>query len=70
MTTSGVRPSMPWSSSTWTRRRPSETLAIVPDGAGNLLEVIILELADDRLLAIHTMPLRSAYYGLLPPRED
>jgi hypothetical protein len=32
--------------------------------------VIVLELADDRLLAIHAMPLRPAYHDLLPPGED
>lgn len=49
---------------------PPKVLDIGPDRAGNLLEVIILELADDRLMAIHAMPLRPAFYGLLPRGED
>ena len=49
---------------------PSKVLAIGPDRAGNLLEVIILELARDELLAIHAMPLRSAFYDLLPKGGD
>ena len=49
---------------------PPKVLVVGPDRAGNLLEVIILELVDDRLLAIHAMPLRPAYHGLLPPGED
>jgi hypothetical protein len=31
-----------------------------------MLEVIVLLLADDRLLAIHAMPLRPTFYDLLP----
>ncbi len=50
---------------------PPKVLAIGPDRAGNLLEVIWLELADDAQLVIHAMPLRSAFYDLLPfPGED
>ncbi len=46
-------------------------LAIGPDQAGNLLEVIWLELADDVELVIHAMALRSTFYDLLPrPEED
>jgi hypothetical protein len=45
-------------------------LAIGPDRAGNLLEVIVLELAGDRLLAIHAMALRSAFYDLLPQGDE
>jgi hypothetical protein len=45
---------------------PPKVLAIGPDRAGNLLEVIVLELADDQLLAIHAMPLRRAFHDLLP----
>jgi hypothetical protein len=45
---------------------PPKLLVIGPDTAGNLLEVIMLSLADDRLLAIHAMSLRRAYYNLLP----
>lgn len=49
---------------------PPKALAIGPDRAGNLLEVIVLEFAGDRLLAIHAMPLRPAFHDLLPRRED
>ncbi len=50
---------------------PPKVLAIGPDRAGNLLEVIWLELANDAQLAIHAMPLRPTFYDLLPfPGED
>jgi hypothetical protein len=51
---------------------PPKVLAIGPDRAGNLLEVIWLELADDADLVIHAMRLRTAFYDLLPtrPGED
>lgn len=50
---------------------PPKVLAIGPDRAGNLLEVIWLELANDAQLAIHAMPLRLTFYDLLPfPGED
>lgn len=48
---------------------PPKLLAIGPNRAGNMLEVIILTLAEDRLLAIHAMALREKYYGLLPGGE-
>jgi hypothetical protein len=46
---------------------PPKVLAIGPDSAGNLLEIIWLELADDVEMVIHAMPLRSKFYDLLPP---
>ena len=50
---------------------PPKALAIGPDQAGNLAEVIWLELADDVQLVIHAMALRPTFYHLLPPaRED
>lgn len=49
---------------------PPKLLVIGPDGAGNLLEVIVLVLADDRLLAIHAMPLRPTFHELLPGGDD
>ena len=50
---------------------PPKVLAIGPDHAGNLLEVIWLELADDVNLVIHAMALRPTFYELLPQtRED
>ena len=43
----------------------------IPDKAGDLLEIIWLELADDITLVIHAMPLRPTFYDLLPQtRED
>ena len=44
-----------------------KVLAIGPDRAGNLLEIIVLELADDRWLVIHAMALRRSFHELLPP---
>lgn len=49
---------------------PPKQLAIGPDHAGNLLEVIVLVLADERLLAVHAMSLRPAFYDLLPRGGD
>jgi len=48
---------------------PPKLLVIGPDTAGNLLELVMLILGDDRLLAIHAMPLRRAYYPLLPQND-
>ena len=48
---------------------PPKVLAIGPDPAGNLLEVIWLELAEVELV-IHPMPLRPVFYDLLPTGED
>ena len=49
---------------------PPKQLAIGPDNAGNLLEVIVFLLTDDRVLAIHAMPLRPTLYDLLPSGGD
>jgi hypothetical protein len=49
---------------------PPKGLAIGPDPAGNLLEVIWLELADNVNLVIHAMDLRPQFYDLLPTAED
>lgn len=50
---------------------PPKVLAIGPDHAGNLLEIIWLELADRAELVIHAMPLRPTFYDLLPfPGEE
>lgn len=45
---------------------PPKVLAIGPDQAGSLLEIIWLELADGAELVIHAMVLRPAFYDLLP----
>jgi len=44
---------------------PPRVLAIGPDPAGNLLEVVWIELADKRMMVIHSMSLRPSFYGLL-----
>lgn len=49
---------------------PPKLLAIGPDVAGNLLEVMVVELADNRLMAIHAMPLRPTFHHLLPTAEE
>jgi len=38
--------------------------------AGNLLEIIWLDLGDERRLVIHAMRLRQTFYDLLPGGED
>ena len=49
---------------------PPRVLAIGPDMAANLLEIVWLELADGGELVIHAMPLRPSFYALLPGGED
>lgn len=49
---------------------PPRVLAIGPDQAGNLLEIIWLELAGESGLVIHAMTLRPILYDLLPRGED
>lgn len=49
---------------------PPKVLVIGPDLSSNLLELFVLELADDRLLTIHAMPLRRSFQDLLPKPED
>lgn len=48
---------------------PPKVLAIGPDPAGNILEVIWLDLVDTDLV-IHAMELRLTFYDLLPTGED
>jgi uncharacterized DUF497 family protein len=45
---------------------PRRQLVIGPDRAGNMLELIVLQLDDGRELVIHAMPLRRRYSHLLP----
>lgn len=47
---------------------PPTILTIGPDRAGNLLEVIMLELTDNRRIVIHTMKLRRQFHEVLPER--
>ncbi|WKZ81915.1 MAG: hypothetical protein QY307_07370 [Acidimicrobiia bacterium] len=49
---------------------PPKGLAIGPDQAGNLLEVVWLEISDDVQLVIHAMALRPTFYNLLPPAGE
>ena len=44
---------------------PPKQLVIGPDRAGNLLEVVVLTLIEEQLLAVHAMPLREKYFYLL-----
>ena len=48
---------------------PPKVLAIGADSAGNLLEVIWLQL-DGVDLVIHAMRLRPTFFDLLPPGDD
>jgi len=49
---------------------PARVLAIGPDRAGNLLEIIWLDLGNEHQLVIHAMKLRSIFYDLLPGGDD
>jgi hypothetical protein len=49
---------------------PRRTLLLGPDRAGNLLELVVLELDDARRLVIHAMPMRPMYRDLLPQPDD
>jgi hypothetical protein len=49
---------------------PPKVLVIGPNRVGNPIEVIVLDLADDRFMAIHAMPLRPTLYGLLGEDDD
>ena len=49
---------------------PPKILVIGPDTASNLLEVMVLELANERFLTIHAMPLRPTFHHLLPKAEN
>ena len=48
---------------------PPRTLVIGPESAGNPLEIIVLLLDADRLIAIHAMNLRRQFHEL-PPGEE
>lgn len=45
---------------------PPKILVIGPDRSGYLLEVIILEFADEEYVTIHAMALREKFHDLLP----
>jgi hypothetical protein len=50
---------------------PPKVPAIGPDAAGNLLEIIWLELAGASQIVIHAMALRPVFWDLLPsPGEE
>ena len=70
MKTSGMRSPTPSRCSTFDPDAdPPKVLAIGPDTAANLLEVIWLELDDDRDLVIHAMALRTTFFSLIPNQE-
>jgi hypothetical protein len=48
---------------------PPKVLAIGPDAAGNLLEIIWLELENSSIV-IHAMALRRSFYDLLPEERE
>jgi len=49
---------------------PPRILAIGADPAGNLLEIVWLELDGRAEMVIHAMPLRPAFHALLPTQRD
>jgi hypothetical protein len=49
---------------------PPKVVAIGPDRAGNMLEVIVLLFDDDRQLVVHAMALRKKFYRLLEGSSD
>ena len=49
---------------------PMRTLVLGPDRSSNMLEVIMLHFDDGREMAIHAMPMRSHYRGLLPRPQE
>ena len=49
---------------------PCRAVVIGPDQAGSLMEMVVLELAGGRLLAIHAVPSRPAYHDLLGEGDD
>jgi hypothetical protein len=46
---------------------PDRWLIIGPDTAANLLEVVVMITAEGNQIAIHAMPMRDKYAGLLKP---
>jgi hypothetical protein len=52
--------------STWTPTDPPKVLFIGPRSDGQLLEVIVPLLANQRELVIHAMELRPTFHDLLP----
>jgi hypothetical protein len=71
LTTCSTQSLMPSWSPTWaTTVPPHGTLVLGPDRAGNILEVIVLYFDDGREMAIHAMPMRSHYRGLLPRPQE
>lgn len=44
---------------------PTRRLVLGPDGAGNLLEIVVLRFDDDREMVIHAMRMRPKYQVLI-----
>jgi len=49
---------------------PSKTFVVGPDRDANLLEIIVIELENDRRLVVHAMKLRRSMWALLPEVGD
>jgi hypothetical protein len=49
---------------------PPKVLAIGPDRAGNLIEMVWLEMDGGEELMIHAMPMRRGFAALLPPTVE
>ncbi len=49
--------------------RPIRRSCCSSDGTGRLLEVIVLVLAEERMMAIYAMPLGTVFDKLLPPEN-
>ncbi len=52
-----------------TNHEPTKSLCIGPDTAGNLLELLFLQLPDDELI-IHAMPLRPVFRTYLTGEDS
>jgi hypothetical protein len=47
-------------------KEPDRWLVIGPDGAGNLLEIVMMLTVEAEQLIIHAMPMRAQFRRLLP----
>ncbi len=52
-----------------TDHEPTKSLCVGPDTAGNLLELLFLQLADDELI-VHAMPLRPVFRTYLTGEDS
>jgi hypothetical protein len=49
---------------------PPKILALGPDQAGNLIEMVWLQLEGGEEMVIHAMPMRPRFAGLLLPMRE